>query len=97
MKPETRARTSTVSTATNRPVYSSHSVIFFCSGRDTVTGGGACTALATGCESQLHNKCANRNSEHKDTVRVIEPLQHARGRLGPGGRAPDESPRYALF
>src|SRR5262252_6401217 len=39
MNPETRARTSTCSTATKRPVYSSHSVIVFCSGCATVTGG----------------------------------------------------------
>src|ERR1700729_1180048 len=45
MKPETRARISTVSTAVNRPVYSSHSVIIFSSGCDTVTGGGGGDAL----------------------------------------------------
>ena len=46
MKPETRARISTVSTAVNRPVYSSHSVIIFSSGRETVTGGGGGEALS---------------------------------------------------
>jgi hypothetical protein len=59
-------------------------VIFFCSGRDTVTGGGACTALATGCESQLHNKCANRSSEHKGPARVIETSSTPAGGLVQG-------------
>src|SRR5215813_12966037 len=52
MKPETRARTSTLSTATNRPVYSSHSVICFCNGRATVTGGGGGAAPAACLLSQ---------------------------------------------
>src|SRR5215467_9020043 len=52
MKPETRARTSTLSTATNRPVYSSHSVICFCNGRATVTGGGGGAAPAACLVSQ---------------------------------------------
>src|ERR1700722_14238081 len=45
MKPETRARISTVSTAVTRPFYSSHSVIIFSSGCETVTGGGVGDAL----------------------------------------------------
>ena len=41
-KPETRARISTRSRASKRPVYSSHSMIFFNSGLATVTGSGPC-------------------------------------------------------
>ncbi len=52
MKPETRARTSTVFTATKRPVYSSHSVIASASARETVTAGGCGPALAAGLLSQ---------------------------------------------
>src|SRR4051794_18736135 len=52
MNPETRARTSTVATAANRPVYSSHSVIVFWSGLATVTDGGGGDELAAGLLSQ---------------------------------------------
>ena len=59
MKPDTRARTSTVATATNRPVYSSHSVIVFCIGFETVTGGGGGAAPAPGLLSQPASRPAN--------------------------------------
>ncbi len=72
MKPETRARTSTVSTAVNRPVYSSHSVIVFWSGRATVTGGGE-AAVSAGLRSQPAKPCAARTSRPNETPRTISP------------------------
>ena len=51
----------------NRPVYSSHSVIFFCSGRATVTAGGLGAAPAAGLPSQpasrwdVSNRATNRD------------------------------------
>ena len=65
MKPDTRARTSTVSTAAKRPVYSSHSVIVFCSGCETVTGGGGGAAPATGLLSQPASMPANNAATMK--------------------------------
>src|SRR6185312_3889715 len=52
MNPDTRARMSTVANASKRPVYSSHSVMDFCSGFETVTGGGGGGPPATGLLSQ---------------------------------------------
>src|SRR5215470_19710978 len=71
MKPETRARISTVATAVNRPVYSSHSVIFLCSGCDAVTGGGAGAALAIGLLSQPASRLAANSNEIRRIARVI--------------------------
>src|SRR3954471_4166810 len=84
IKPDTRARTSTVATGTNRPVYSSHSVIDFCSGFDTVTGGGGGAALATGLLSQPASGPANNAATIKWRTPIIGPisclrLQPARG------------------
>ena len=73
MKPETRARTSTVSTAMNRPVYSSHSVIVFCIGRDTVTGGGGGAAPAPGLLSQPASRPANNAATIKRRTPVMGP------------------------
>src|SRR5205809_5946193 len=71
MKPETRARTSTRPTASNRPVYSSHSVITFCSGLATVTGGGGGAGAATGLLSQPASKAAVSSRELKGAKRIM--------------------------
>src|SRR5215208_4154719 len=71
MKPETRARTSTVSTAVKRPVNSSHSLMTFCSGRATATEGGGGTELAAGLPSQPTSACAANNSRLKKIPRII--------------------------
>src|SRR5262245_2844318 len=77
MNPETRARTSTCSTATKRPVYSSHSVIVFFSGCATVTGGGGGAEAATGLPSQLASACAMSTRALRGNTRVIGiGLQH---------------------
>src|SRR5882724_12400379 len=73
MKPDTRARTSTVATATNRPVYSSHSVIGFCSGLETVTGGGGGAAPAPDLLSQPASKLANNAATIKRRTPVMGP------------------------
>src|SRR6476620_4689511 len=70
MKPDTRARTSTVSTAAKRPVYSSHSVILFCSGVATVTDGGG-PDLATGAPSQPATRYATGSKRQPRTDHVI--------------------------
>src|SRR5262249_52143812 len=71
MNPETRARTSTCSTAAKRPVYSSHSVIVFCNGWATVTGGGGGAEPVAGLLSQLASACATRTREPHRIARVI--------------------------
>src|SRR5579863_9018260 len=77
MNPETLARTSTVSNGVKRPVYSSHSVMLFCSGCATVTVGGGGPELAAGLRSQLANMLAISNRETKGTMRFIGSfLQH---------------------
>src|SRR5579862_76412 len=76
MKPETLARTSTVSKAVKRPVYSSHSVMLFCSGCATVTVGGG-GELAAGLRSQPANTLAISMRETKGTMRFMGSfLQH---------------------
>ena len=76
MKPETRARISTVSNAVKRPVYSSHSVMLFCSGCDTVTAGGG-AELAAGLLSQPASTLAVSIREPKSTMRIMGSfLQH---------------------
>ena len=72
MKPETLARTSTLATAVKRPVYSSHSVTVFCSGRATVTGGGGGAELAAGLPSQPASNWAMSSIEPRTVARVIE-------------------------
>src|SRR5712672_4315350 len=72
MKPETLARTSTVSTAAKRPVYSSHSVIVFCSGLAVVTGGAGGAALVAGLLSHPTSKCAVSSRALGRSARVIE-------------------------
>ena len=71
MKPDTLARTSTVSTAWKRPVYSSHSVMDFCSGWATVTGGGGGAAVAAGL-SQPASITAETSRELNRIARAIE-------------------------
>src|SRR6266700_3615560 len=71
-KPETLARTSTVSTAVKRPVYSSHSVMIFCNGRATVTGGAGGAPEAACLLSQPTNHNAMTNREISRNVRPIE-------------------------
>src|SRR5258708_35231257 len=70
-KPEALARTSTVSTAAKRPVYSSHSVMSFCTGRATVTDGVGGAAVAAGLLSQLTNHDAVTNRESNNNARSI--------------------------
>src|SRR5215212_4870121 len=71
-KPDTRARTSTVFIAAKRPVYSSHSVIFFCTGTATVTAGGAGAELAAGLPSQPSIKKPAHRISAMSTVRDID-------------------------
>src|SRR5262245_22868311 len=79
MNPETRARTSTCSTATNRPVYSSHSVIVFCSGCATVTGGGGGAEAAPGRLSpQLASAWAVSTNAPQVITRVMGLLSTSR-------------------
>ena len=73
MKPETRARTSTVSSASKRPVYSSHSVIDFCSGFETVTGGGGGAPPATGLLSQPASTVAANAAMIKRRTPIMGP------------------------
>src|SRR5262245_5822438 len=68
--PDTRARTSTVFTATKRPVYSSHSVIFCCTGFETVTAG-SCGAFAAGLLSQPAKVSAVNRTAHNGNRRII--------------------------
>src|ERR1700730_11111181 len=83
-KPETLARTSTVSTAVKRPVYSSHSVMTFCNGRATVTGGAGGAAEAAGLLSQPANHNAMTNRELSRNARPIEFVSVSR--IDPTGR-----------
>src|SRR5262252_7219254 len=75
-KPETLARTSTVSTAAKRPVYSSHSVMSFCTGRATVTDGAGGAAVAAGLLSQptSHDAVMNRQSSRNARTIALPPL-----------------------
>src|SRR5262249_40828861 len=75
-KPETLARTSTVSTAAKRPVYSSHSVMSFCTGRATVTDGAGGAAVAAGLLSQpiSHDAVMNRESCRNARTIAVPPL-----------------------
>ena len=81
MKPDTRARTSTVSTAVKRPVYSSHSATTLGIGFATVTAGGDGAEPATGLLSQPPKKCAARqisNNEarlHGCTLLNVAPVE----------------------
>src|ERR1700686_2964225 len=70
MKPETRARISTVSNGVKRPVYSSHSVMLFCSGCATVTAGGG-GELAAGLPSQPASAGARSSRATKGTMRFM--------------------------
>src|SRR5262249_3934116 len=70
-KPETLARTSTVSTAAKRPVYSSHSVMSLCTGRATVTDGAAGAALAAGVLSQPASDDTVMNRQSSRIARTI--------------------------
>src|SRR5258707_9488134 len=72
MKPETLARTSTVSTAAKRPVYSSHSVIGFWSGLAVVTGGAGGAALVAGLLSHPTSMCAVTSRALGRSARGIE-------------------------
>src|SRR5262245_687590 len=72
MKPETRERTSTDSTAEKRPVNSFHSVTALCSGFATVTGGGDVAALAAGLPSQPADRLAITNKVAETMRRFIE-------------------------
>src|SRR5258706_7395396 len=76
MKPETLARTSTVSTAAKRPVYSSHSVIVFCSGLAVVTGGAGGGALVARPLSHPTKMCAVRSRATWGNARVIGYFYH---------------------
>src|SRR5215510_1603784 len=71
MNPETRARTSTLSTAAKRPVNSSHSVMTFCTGCATVTAGGGGAELAAGLRSQPTRERVANSSRLKRMPRVI--------------------------
>ncbi len=71
MKPETRARTSTVATATNRPVYSSHSVMRCCSGLETVTAG-SCGPELAGCWPHPANPMAASPQASIRIARVMD-------------------------
>src|SRR5580704_9690860 len=70
MNPETLARISTVSNAVKRPVYSSHSVMLFCSGCATVTLGGG-GALEADLPSQPASTLAISSRETKGTMRIM--------------------------
>src|SRR5258707_12451997 len=74
-KPETLARTSTVSPAANRPVYSSHSVMTLCTGPATVTDGAGGAAVAAGLLSQptSHDAAANRESNNNARSLALPP------------------------
>src|SRR6185369_13253566 len=63
IKPETRARISIVATATNRPVYSSHSVTLSCNGLDTVTAGSGGAELADLSPQPLNARAASRPTD----------------------------------
>src|SRR5258708_17603965 len=77
MNPDTLARISTVSSAVKRPVYSSHSVMLFCSGCDTVTVGGGGAEPAVGLLSQPANTLPISISATKGTMRIMAArLQH---------------------
>src|ERR1700693_50427 len=77
MNPETLARISTVSNGVKRPVYSSHSVMLFCSGCATVTVGGGGPELAAGLPSQPANTLPISMRETKGTMRFMGSfLQH---------------------
>jgi hypothetical protein len=71
-KPDTRARISTVSTAVKRPVYSSHSVIDFWSGFETVTDAGRGAAvLPTGLLSHAARRRVRLVATAEKVVLVI--------------------------
>src|ERR1700690_3376304 len=89
MKPETRARTSTDSNAVKRPVYSSHSVMVFCSGRATVTGGGGGAAPATGLRSQPASSWGVSRMEHRAIARIMA-FSSTSAPIGAAGRAFDK-------
>src|SRR3954451_6697766 len=78
IKPDTRARTSTVATGTKRPVYSSHSVIDFCSGFETVTGGGGDATPAPGLLSQPAKTAASNAATIKRRAPIIGPYLMAK-------------------
>src|SRR5258707_9321554 len=75
-KPETLARTQTVSPAANRPVYSSNSVMTLCTGRATVTDGAGGAAVAAGLLSQptSHDAVTNRESNNNARSIALPPL-----------------------
>src|SRR5688572_28005353 len=71
MKPETRARISTVATASKRPEYSSHWMMRLASGSDTDTGmacgGPPCANPSAGINT---NAAARANRRRIDKVRT---------------------------
>src|SRR5580692_1011617 len=94
MKPETLARISTVSNEVKRPVYSSHSVMLFCSGCDTVTAG-AGAELEVGLLSQPASTLAVSIREPNSTMRFMGSfLQHVATRLGPLTRRNQASSKH---
>src|ERR1700742_3828085 len=78
MNPETRERTSTVAKASNRPVYSSHSVIDFWIGCETVTEGGGGVALLACLLSQPATAQARTVANAKMAARVIRVFSNTR-------------------
>src|SRR5215470_9148939 len=92
MKPETRARTSTLSTAVKRPVNSSHSVMTFCTGCATVTDGGGGAAPAAGLRSQPARERAAKSSRLNRMPRVIGLARALKQRRD---RRPQEGARHS--
>src|SRR5215213_5244003 len=93
-KPDTRARISTVLVAAKRPVYSSHSVIFFCTGVETVTAGGAGAELAAGLPSQPGIKKPAHKTRAISTARDIDansPVYSVHNKVMGESRLPDDS------
>ena len=73
--PETRARTSTVSSATNRPTYSSWSTTLRFIGAATVTfgGGGAPRCCGASLQAASATGIANNSARPGLTVRMKSP------------------------
>src|SRR5262249_33996329 len=92
MKPETRARTSTLSTAVKRPVNSSHSVMTFCTGCATVTDGGGGAEPAAGLRSQPARERAANSSRLNRMPRVIGLARALKQRRD---RRPQEGARHS--
>src|SRR5258708_35523516 len=71
MNPDPLGGISAVSNAVKRQVYSSHSVMLFCSGCDTVTVGRGGAEPAVGLLSQPANTLPNSISATKGTMRIM--------------------------